>query len=81
MLTFTKGSDVITTPNYPVDAGVLDVLARPVLPVDSLYGATATLTILPATVYVTGAAAQIAKVFDGNNTAVVTDAGTLNNIQ
>ena len=80
-LTFTNGTEVITTPNYPVTAGVWNVVARPVLPVDSLYGATATLTILPATVYVTGAEAYIAKVVDGNTAAVVTDIGTLNNIQ
>ena len=80
-LTFTNGSEVITTPNYPVTAGVWNVLARPILPVDSLYGSTSTLTILPAAVYVSGAEAQIAKVVDGNATAVVTDIGTLNNIQ
>ena len=80
-LTFTNGSEVITTPNYPVTAGVWNVLARPILPVDSLYSATSTLTILPATVYVSGAEAQIAKVVDGNTAAVVTDIGTLNNIQ
>ena len=80
-LTFTNGNEVITTPDYPVTAGVWNVVARPVLPVDSLTGATNTLTILPATVYVTGATAHIAKFVDGNTTAEVTDIGTLVNVQ
>ena len=81
VLTFTKGVEVITSPDYPTEAGVWNVVARPVLPVDSLSGATNTLTILPATVFVTGASAQIAKVVNGNATAEVTDIGTLNNVQ
>ena len=80
-LTFTKGNEVITSPNYPVSAGVWNVTARPLLPVDSLSGSNVTLTILPATVYVSGATARTAKVADGTTVVEVTDQGTLNNIQ
>lgn len=76
-LTFTNGTDIVTAPNYPVTAGVWTVTARPVLPVDSLIGATTTLTIEPATVYVSGATAETAKFYDGTNAAVVSNPGTL----
>ncbi len=80
-LTFTNGTEVISTPNYPVGAGVWAVVARPMLPVDSLSAATTTLTILPATVSVSGAVVRTAKVIDGTTAAEVIDPGVLNNIQ
>ncbi len=81
VLTFTKGNEVITTPDYPVTAGVWTVEARPVLPIDSLTGASTTLTILPATVYVSGATVETAKFADDNTEAMVTNSGILNNVQ
>jgi hypothetical protein len=47
----------------------------------SLTSPVTTLTIDRATVYVSGAAVETAKFADGTTTAVVTNAGTLNNVQ
>ena len=79
-LTFTNGNTVITTPNYPVTAGVWTVTATGEVG-DSLTNAEVTLTIDPAIVYVSGAAVETAKFADGNPDAVVTNIGTLNNVQ
>ncbi|MBP5541475.1 MAG: hypothetical protein J6X88_07500 [Bacteroidales bacterium] len=79
-LTFVRGSETVTTPNYPVHAGVWTVTATGEIG-DSLLDATTTLVILPATVYVSGAEAVVAKFADGTADAVVANQGILNNVQ
>lgn len=79
-LTFTNGIEEISSPNYPVNAGTWNVTAHSPQPGDQLNGATATLTILPAPVYVTGAAAELAKFADGTIDGVVTEQGTLHGV-
>ena len=79
-LTFTKGTEVITSPNFPVNAGAWTVTASTPQPGITLVGATAMLNIQPAPVYVTGAAAEIAKFADGSLAGVVTDNGVLNGV-
>jgi hypothetical protein len=80
VLTFVCGNDTVVTPNYPVTAGTWTVTATPEVG-DSLTSPVTTLTINRATVYVSGAAVETAKFADGTTTAVVTNAGTLNNVQ
>ena len=80
VLTFVCGNDTVVTPNYPVTAGTWTVTATPEVG-DSLTSPVTTLTIDRATVYVSGAAVETAKFADGTTTAVVTNAGTLNNVQ
>lgn len=80
-LTFTNGTEVITTPSYPVKAGTWTVEAQPLSPTDVLNGATTTLVIQPAKVSVVGASAQVAKFHDGTNNAIVTNIGTLEGVQ
>lgn len=81
-LTFVKGSEVITSPNYPVDAGVYTVTARASMAGDSVDAltATTTLTILPATVSVENAIVVITKYYDGNRSAEVKNIGTLKGV-
>ena len=81
-LTFVKGSEVITSPNYPVDAGVYTVTARASMAGDSVDASTATttLTILPATVSVENAIIVITKYYDGNRSAEVKSIGTLKGV-
>ena len=83
VLTFTRGSEVIVAPDYPVLAGTYSVEARPMAtaPLDSLVMATHTLTILPATVTVSDVSVQQVKFEDGNRIAAIIDAGVLNGIQ
>ena len=80
-LTFTNGTEVINTPNYPVHAGSWVVTAHSPQAGDQLDGVTAMLNIHPAEVYVTGAAAEIAKFADGTLSGVVTNHGQLNGVQ
>ena len=82
MLTFVNGSETITSPNYPTNAGVYTVTARPSVTGDSLDAATATttLTILPATVSVENSIVVITKFFDGNRSTEVTSQGTLDGV-
>ena len=79
-LTFTNGTEVINAPNYPVNAGAWVVTAYSPSTNDPLEGATAMLNIQPATVFVTGAAAEFAKFADGTLAGVVTEPGTLNGV-
>ena len=79
-LTFTNGTEVINAPNYPVNAGAWVVTAYSPSTNDPLEGATAMLNIQPATVFVTGAAAEFAKFADGTLAGVVTNQGTLNGV-
>ena len=80
MLTFTNGSTTITTPNYPVNAGTWTVTATGEVG-DVLTNTVNTLVINPAVVYVSNAVVETAKFVDGNTDAVVTNIGTLNNVQ
>ena len=80
MLTFTNGSTTITTPNYPVNAGTWIVTATGEVG-DVLTNTVNTLVINPAVVYVSNAVVETAKFVDGNTDAVVTNIGTLNNVQ
>ncbi|MBO4607722.1 MAG: T9SS type A sorting domain-containing protein [Prevotella sp.] len=80
-LVYTNGTETITSPNCPVNAGTYTVTARPMNPIDSLLGATTTLTILPATVSVSGAEVETAKFYDGTVDATVINRGTLNGVQ
>ena len=80
MLTFTNGSTTITTPNYPVNAGTWTVTATGEVG-DVLTNTVTTLVINPAVVYVSNAVVETAKFVDGNTDAVVTNIGTLNNVQ
>ncbi len=81
-LTFIKGSEVMVSPNCPVNAGVYTVVAKPFLTGDSLdqASATATLTILPATLSIDNSVIIITKFYDGNNIAEVSDKGTVNGL-
>ena len=79
-LTFTNGTEVITSPNFPVNAGPWTVTASTTQSDITLVGATNMLNIQPAPVYVTGAAAEIAKFADGSLAGVVTDNGVLNGV-
>ena len=76
-LTYTNGTEVRTT--APVNAGAWTVIANSPSGI-SLVGATTMLNIQPAPVYVTGAAAEIAKFADGTLIGVVTNNGVLNNV-
>ena len=78
-LTFVKGSEVYVSPNYPVNAGVYTVTATPIAAGDSLDQSTntATLTILPASVYIDYALVKTYKFYDGNTTAQVDNIGTV----
>lgn len=78
-LTYTNGTEVIYAPNHPVNAGAWTVTANAPAGV-TLENATAMLNIQPAPVYVTGAAAEIAKFADGSLAGVVTDNGVLNGV-
>lgn len=77
-LSFTDGTTVINSPNYPVNAGAWIVTAQ--ASGVTLDGATNVLNIQPAPVYVTGASAEIAKFADGTFNGVVTNHGTLNGV-
>jgi hypothetical protein len=81
-LTFTNGSEVITSPNYPTNAGVYTVIASTTIVGDTLDPSTvtATLTILPAKVSVERSIVQITKFFDGNRSAEVANIGTLSGV-
>ena len=80
VLTFVCGSQTVVTPNYPVTAGTWTVTATPEVG-DSLTSPVTTLTINRAIVNITGATVETAKFYDENTDAVVTNAGTLNNVQ
>ncbi len=81
-LTFIKGNEVFVSPFCPVNAGVYTVTASPFVAGDSLdqTSATATLTILPATVSIDNSVVVITKFYDGNNVASVVDHGTVNGL-
>ncbi len=79
-LTFTNGTEVITSPNYPVHAGAWTVTASTNVLGVILENTTAMLNIQPATVYVTGATAERAKFADGTLNGVVIDNGVLNGV-
>ncbi len=76
-LTYTNGT--VTTTTAPVNAGAWTVIANSPSGV-SLTGTTTMLNIQPAPVYVTGAAAEIAKFADGTLIGVVTNNGVLNGV-
>lgn len=80
-LTFTNGTEIINSPNYPVNAGSWMVTAHSPQAGDQLDGASNVLNIAQAPVYVTGAAAEIAKFADGTLSGVVTNHGQLNGVQ
>lgn len=82
VLTFVKGSEVITSPNFPTDAGVYTVTAKAFIAGDSIdiTTATKTLNIVPATVTVENAIVVITKFYDGNRSAKVSNIGTLNGV-
>lgn len=80
-LTFYKGNSVIIPPAAPVNAGTYTIVARTTQPLDSIINDTMYLTIRPAKLFVTGAAAKTAKLYDGNSMAEVTAEGTLNGVQ
>lgn len=81
-LTFIKGSEVLVTPYYPVNAGVYTVVAKPLVAGDSLdqTTATTTLTILPATLSIENSVVVITKFYDGNDVAAVSSTGNLNGL-
>lgn len=79
-LTFTNGTEVINSPNCPVNAGAWVVTAHTAEIGVTLDNDTAMLNIQPAPVYVTGAAAEIAKFADGSLAGVTTDNGVLNGV-
>ena len=81
VLTFHNGAETFSTPRFPVNAGAWTVVATSPLAGVTLTGDTALFHIQPAPVYVTGAAAEIAKFADGSLRGVVTDNGTLNDVQ
>lgn len=78
-LTFIKGSQVTVSPNYPVNAGVYTVIAKPFVTGDSLdqASATMTLTILPATLMVDQSVVVITKFYDGTDVAEVSNKGVV----
>lgn len=80
-LTFTRGNEVVVSPNYPVSAGVWNVVATPVNPVDSLDGFSTTLRIQPAVLDVRDVNVVTAKFYDGTVAAEVTDNGILSGVQ
>lgn len=80
-LTFFKGNSVILPPNYPVNAGTYTIVAHTSQLLDSIDNDTMYLTIRPAKLFVTGASAKIAKVYDGTSIAEVIEQGTLNGVQ
>ncbi|MBP5515332.1 MAG: hypothetical protein J6X86_00115 [Bacteroidales bacterium] len=81
-LTFIKGSEVLVSPYYPVNAGVYTVIARPLVAGDSLdqTTATATLTILPASLSIDNSVVVITKFYDGTDVAAVSNTGILNGL-
>lgn len=79
-LTFTNGTEVINTPNYPVKVGSWTVTAHASQPDVTLLNDTAHLNIQRAPVFVTGALAEIAKFADGSPAGVVTNNGVLNGV-
>jgi len=82
VLTFTRGSEVFVSPNYPVNAGIYTVTARPLANavLDSLIEATTTFSILPAPVQVNGVEVEQVKFEDGNAIATVTNQGILDGL-
>ena len=79
-LTFVCGDVTITTPDYPVTVGTWTVSVT-VPDGDSLLSPVTTFVIARATIYVRGAQVETAKFYDGNTDAVVTNQGTLINVQ
>ncbi len=79
-LTFVCGNETITTPDYPVTVGTWTVSAA-VPDGDSLISPVTTFVIARATIYVSGVEVETAKFFDGTTDAVVTNQGTLTNVQ
>ena len=81
-LTFTNadGSEVISSPNCPVNAGAWTVTAHASQPGVTLDNATIMLNIQAAPVTVTGAMAELAKFADGRLEGVVTNNGVLNGV-
>lgn len=81
-LTFIKGSEVLVSPNYPVNAGTYTVVAKPLVAGDSLEqtSATTTLTILPATLSIENSVVVITKFYDGTDVAAISNTGTLNGL-
>ena len=79
-LTFVCGDETITTPDYPETVGTWTVSVT-VPDGDSLLTPVTTFVIARATIYVSGTQVETAKFYDGNTDAVVTNQGTLINVQ
>ncbi len=80
-LVYIKGNDTIYSPEMPVNAGIYTIYAVPINPAYHLGNNTTTLTILPATVTISGIVVDSIKYYDGSDTAHVSNLGAISGVQ